>query len=144
MTYSPAMHRVLAEATEPPIGGETAVNGLIISLPKDGFTDAALTNLDRIIEAKGVLIKKALGADSLAYEVTDDAISFPWFSLTPDADVVTAYTRFIAALGKMCMERKRITAKEKAVENEKYAFRCFLLSLGFIGDEYIYEALKPI
>ena len=57
---------------------------------------------------------------------------------------VTAYTRFIAALGKMCMERKRITAKEKAVENEKYAFRCFLLSLGFIGDEYIYEALKPI
>ena len=26
--------------------------------------------------------------------------------------------------------------KEKMVENEKYAFRCFLLQLGFIGDEY--------
>ena len=25
---------------------------------------------------------------------------------------------------------------EKAVENEKYAFRCFLLRLGFIGAEY--------
>ena len=49
---------------------------------------------------------------------------------------MTAYTKFIAALGKMCREKKRITAKEKSVENEKYAFRCFLLSLGFIGDEY--------
>ena len=29
-----------------------------------------------------------------------------------------------------------ITAKPKENENEKYAFRCFLLRLGFIGDEY--------
>ena len=36
------------------------------------------------------------------------------------------------------MERnqKRINAKEKEVDNEKYAFRCFLLRLGFIGAEY--------
>ena len=33
-------------------------------------------------------------------------------------------------------EQKRITVTEKAVDNEKYAFRCFLLRLGFIGDEY--------
>ena len=30
----------------------------------------------------------------------------------------------------------RASTKEKEVENEKYAFRCFLLRLGFIGDEY--------
>ena len=29
-----------------------------------------------------------------------------------------------------------VTAKEKAVDNEKYAFRCFLLRLGFIGAEF--------
>ena len=46
------------------------------------------------------------------------------------------YTEFIAAICKMSREQKRITAKEKAVDNEKYAFRCFLLRLGFIGDEY--------
>ena len=62
----------MAETTEPPTEGETAVDALVISLPKDGFTDTALANLDRIIEAKGTLIKKALGADSLAYEVTDE------------------------------------------------------------------------
>ena len=36
----------------------------------------------------------------------------------------------------MVRRQKRITATEKDVENEKYAFRCFLLRLGFIGDEY--------
>jgi len=127
---------VLTEATEPPTESESAPDKLIISLPRDGFTDAALANLDRIIEAKGALIKKSLGAYSLAYEVTDDAIRFPWFSAIPDADAVTAYTRFIAALCRMCREKKRITAKAKPIDNEKYAFRCFLLSLGFIGKEY--------
>ena len=29
---------------------------------------------------------------------------------------------------------KRVTMKEKKVENEKYAFRCFLLRLGFFVD----------
>ena len=127
---------VLNEAPKQPTEIEAAPDKLVISLPKDGFTDAALANLDRILKAKGMLIKKALDADSLAYEVTDDTIRFPWFSAIPDADAVTAYTRFIAALCRMCREKKRITAKEKPVENEKYAFRCFLLSLGFIGDEY--------
>ena len=36
----------------------------------------------------------------------------------------------------MARNQKRISAKEKAVDNEKYTFRCFLLRLGFIGDEY--------
>ena len=30
----------------------------------------------------------------------------------------------------------RITAREKDTDNDKYAFRCFLLRLGFIGAEY--------
>ena len=36
----------------------------------------------------------------------------------------------------MALKQKRITTKEKPVDNEKYAFRCFLLRLGFIGNEY--------
>ena len=53
-----------------------------------------------------------------------------------DFDEVKAYTHFIAALGKMSRDLKRISATEKEVDNEKYAFRCFLLRLGFIGNEY--------
>ena len=47
-----------------------------------------------------------------------------------------AYTHFIAAICDMARNQKRITAKEKPADNEKYAFRCFLLRLGFIGAEY--------
>ena len=36
----------------------------------------------------------------------------------------------------MARTQKRVTAKEKEVDNERYAFRCFLLRLGFIGAEY--------
>ena len=54
----------------------------------------------------------------------------------PEPDEVKAYTHFIAALGKMSRDLKRISATEKEVDNEKYAFRCFLLRLGFIGNEY--------
>lgn len=59
-TLSEQGFKVLAEDTEPPTESETATDELIISLPKDGFTDTALANLDRIMEAKGTLIKKHL------------------------------------------------------------------------------------
>ena len=36
----------------------------------------------------------------------------------------------------MAKEAKRVNGKDHPVENEKYAFRCFLLRLGFIGAEY--------
>lgn len=39
----------------------------------------------------------------------------------------------------MSKNAKRVTVTEKAVDNEKYAFRCFLLRLGFIGSEYKVE-----
>ena len=34
------------------------------------------------------------------------------------------------------MKVKRVTMKEDKMENEKYEFRCFLLRLRFIRDEY--------
>ena len=71
-----------------------------------------------------------------SYEVTDGKVRFPWFHIFGSSEEVTAYTQLITALVEMAKNSKRITAKERTVENEKYAFRCFLLRLGFIGDEY--------
>ena len=106
--------------------------GLTIEIPTDKVN---VDNLQKLLDAKGWLIRKALGIESLAFEVTENKVSFPWFSHT-DTDLTTACTQFIAAICRMSVEQKRITAREKAVTNEKYAFRCFLLRLGFIGDEY--------
>ena len=107
--------------------------GLTVSVPLD---KVSVGNLTKLLEAKGSLIKKALGIDALPVEVGDTAVSFPWFSEAPEADESKAYTDLISALCKMSREQKRITATEKDVDNEKYAFRCFLLRLGFIGEEY--------
>ena len=115
---------------------DTVEADLTVSLPKDGFSDEALVNLNHLLDAKGTLIKKALGIESLPLEITDERVSFPWFhrDLTPDE--VQTYMNFIANLCAMAKDAKRITATEKPVDNEKYAFRCFLLRLGFIGNEY--------
>jgi hypothetical protein len=110
-------------------------DGVTISVPRDGFTDEALDNLRKLVESKAPLMKKAFLTDELPIIVTDEQISFPWFA-NGNSDSVTPYTRFIAAICDMAKKQKRITAKPKENENEKYAFRCFLLRLGFIGDEY--------
>ena len=107
---------------------------LTVTIPLDCVE---IGNLTKLLDAKGTLIKKALGVDDLKIEQNEDVetVSFPWFSeVTPDE--VKAYTHFITALCKMSKDAKRVTAKEKDVDNEKYAFRCFLLRLGFIGAEY--------
>ena len=107
--------------------------GLTIAVPLEKVKVGNLTNL---LKVKGELIKKALGADDIRIEVDDEKVSFPWFSELPDADSCKAYQNFIVALCKMSKEQKRINSTEKEVENEKYAFRCFLLRLGFIGADF--------
>lgn len=112
-------------------------DGLTISFPKGDFTDAALANLEKILAAKAGLIKKALGADRLTVDASDEKwVAFPWWDTLPTVEEATVYCAFIAAVCKLAQNAKRVTAKEAPVESEKYAFRCFLLRLGFIGAEH--------
>ena len=122
------------EASDEP---ETEEDGaeLTIEMPREKFTDEAIENLKRITESKGVLFKKAFETDELPINVTDRTVAFPWFRNT-DAEAVKAYSHFIEEICNMAINQKRISAKEKEIENDKYAFRCFLLRLGFIGAEY--------
>lgn len=96
----------------------------------------AVGNLTNVLTAKGALIKKTLGINDLRLEIKDDRIAFPWFPELPDSDESQAYTRFISLLCKHSRELKRASAAETTTTNEKYAFRCFLLRLDFIGNEY--------
>ncbi len=114
---------------------ETETEGameLTVTIP---FTKVNVGNLTSLLEAKGSLIKDALGITDLRFEMSEDSVSFPWFSNVKPEEAMT-YTKFITAICEMTMKQKRVTAKPKENENEKYAFRCFLLRLGFIGDEY--------
>ena len=123
--------RQVAEDPEEMPQGEDA--GLTVAIP---IENVGVCNLTNLLDAKGELIKKALGVDDIRIKIDEEKVSFPWFSELPDAETCQAYQNFIAALCKMSKEQKRINSTEKKVSNEKYAFRCFLLRLGFIGEEY--------
>jgi len=136
-----AAEETATDAPETAEGEEAAESqdagiGLTVSLPRESFTDAALENLRKLVDAKAALIKKALAVESLPVEADGEKVSFPWFTDGQDGDSAKAYTHFITALCDMARKQKRVTAKERPADNEKYAFRCFLLRLGFIGEEY--------
>lgn len=106
--------------------------GLTVEVPLES---TAVGNLTKLLDAKGSLIRKALAVEDIRIEVTNSAVKFPWFAEC-GADECKAYTHFISALCELAKNAKRVTAKEKDTGNDKYAFRCFLLRLGFIGSEY--------
>lgn len=107
--------------------------GLQILLPLEGFDPDSLDRLTKLIDSKAAIIKKAVGADRLTVQMKNEAVCFPWWDTLPSPEETNAYTAFLAALCRMAKEAKRVTATEKDVESEKYAFRGFLLRLGFIG-----------
>ena len=120
---------------------EPKTTGLCISMPRTLFSDTALENLKNIVEAKSNLFKKAFETDELPILEEDGKICFPWFN-GESPESIKAYDHFICKLCEMARTQKRVNATEKKVDNEKYAFRCFLLRLGFIGAEF--KAIRKI
>lgn len=115
---------------------EQTEDRLTVSMPKELFTPGALENLAKLVENKGKLIARAFRADEIRLTVTEDIVSFPWFPFTSNPDETAAYTEFVEKLCRMAWSMKRVSGKPTETDNDKYAFRCFLLRLGFIGDEY--------
>lgn len=111
-------------------------DSLSISLPRSLFTETALQNLDALLRSKGRLIRHAFDIKEATYTLTDDRITFAWLHGAITDETAKAYAEFISKLCLMARTQKRVTAKEKIVDNEKYAFRCFLLRLGMIGNAY--------
>ena len=109
---------------------------LTIVIPRESITDMALENLQKIIANKQTLFQRAFRTDSTEIKITEEKISFLWFPHTADSDEIAAYTQFISRLCDMVRDAKRVSSKPTETDNDKYAFRCFLLRLGFIGKEY--------
>lgn len=121
------------EAIEPAQEPEGETTGLTISLPLSAANVGTLTNL---ISAKDSLIKKALGITDTRIRVTENKIEFPWFTRELTADEAKAYTLFISQLCKLSKELKHASSRPIETDNEKYAFRTWLLRMAFIGPQY--------
>lgn len=115
---------------------ETAPQNFSISLPKKDFSETAIENLKAILASKANLIKSALKIENCNVEVSENELKFDWFKEKLSADAITAYTDFILKVAELAKKQKRVTAKEREVVNERYAFRCFLLRIGLIGSEF--------
>ena len=113
-----------------------SLDRLSVEIPKDDMTPIALENLRRLVASKVTLLKKALGTDRLPMTEHSDRIEFGWFRPTDDQAELAAYYQLVQGLCELARTQKRVSASEQEVENEKYAFRCFLLRLGFIGRDY--------
>ena len=109
---------------------------LTIAIPKESLTDTALENLQKIIANKQMLFQRTFRTDSTEVEITEEKINSTWLPYTTDSDEIAAYTQFISRLCDMARDAKRVSSKPTETDNDKYAFRCFLLRLGFIGKEY--------
>lgn len=139
-TQTPDLSGVAEAETVTSLAGDDVLS---IELPAEGLSDTATENLRRLAAGKAPLIRAALGdniagdAAELAVVFEDGRVRFPWFRPGMDADAVDAWTRFIAALCATAKKQKRVIMTEKPYDgSEKYAMRCFLLKLGFIGEEY--------
>lgn len=118
------------------VEAEQTEDRLTVSIPKELFTQGVLENLAKLVENKGGLMARAFQVDEIRLTVMEDAVSFPWFPFTANPDETAAYTEFVEKLCGMARRMKRVSGKPTETDNDKYAFRCFLLRLGFIGDEY--------
>lgn len=135
------------EISEPQEGAEPAqeanaeVDTVCIQVPND-LDERSWQNLINLTIAKGELISKALGIEDAVIYREDAAISFPWVKDDIRPIRIEAATELVCRMVKMAKEQKRINANEKEVANEKYAFRCFLLRLGFIGKDARIKAIR--
>ncbi len=106
---------------------------IVVELPNETMS---MDNLMKLLKVKGRLIKKALELDDLPIKQRKDTVAFPWFPDDLESDEIQARIHFISALCEMSKRKIRVSDAERAIGSEKYAFRCFLLRLGFIGEEY--------
>ena len=105
-------------------------------MPLDGFSPDKVDILRKLVDSKASLIQKVLGAEELPIVKNGDTLDFPWFNVNATPDEVTAYMQFVSKLCDMAKRQQRVLAVERTVDSEKYAMRCFLLRLGFIGEEF--------
>lgn len=67
---------------------------------------------------------------------TKGTVEFRLFNSTTHAGEIKAYIQFCLAVSYQALTQKKASARKTVTDNEKYAFRCWMLRLGLSGDEF--------
>ena len=124
---------------EAPVEAEPAPDArFTIRFPHSKLEGNALDRFQNIVQSKRPLICKVLGCNELPINIEDggETIALPWFEIESSDEERDAYQMFVDKLVALANQLKHARLIEKEFDNERYAFRCFLLRLGFIGKEY--------
>ena len=116
------------------------VDGYSITVPmpsKEIISETLFeARLTKLLNAKAKLLKKAFNTDTVGFVINDGDITFNWLKGDADPLMIQATMKFVVALVKLISEGQSVKCRERELHSEKYAMRCFLVRLGFIGDEY--------
>ena len=116
------------------------VDGYSITVPmpsKELISETLFeARLTKLLNAKAKLLKKAFKTDTVGFVIKDGDITFNWLKGDADPLMIQATMKFVVALVKLISEGQSVKCRERELHSEKYAMRCFLVRLGFIGDEY--------
>lgn len=67
---------------------------------------------------------------------TKGTVEFRLFNSTTHAGEIKAYIQFCLAVSHQALTQKSASPRRTVTDNEKYAFRCWMLRLGLIGDDF--------
>ena len=109
---------------------------LTVSISRDKLPDDALARLQIMVSNKEVLFKRALLADALPIELSEDKVFFPWFTLTGIDGEAAAYAQFVTHLCKMAVEQTRVLDTPYDGDNDRFAMRIFMVRLGMKGAQF--------
>lgn len=103
-----------------------AINAVPIDSAEDfaGAIDSAI--VAGVIEDTGELL----------FDLANQTISFGFSNSSLSVDEVIAYVVLCRRINLQAKQQKFTSVKQKETENDKYAMRCWLLRLGFIGKDY--------
>jgi len=76
------------------------------------------------------------GCPGFTFDLKEEKITCRWFNGSLKPDEIQAYIQLVQAVNKQALTQKHSTPKLTKNENEKYAFRVWLLRIGFVGDAY--------
>lgn len=115
----------------------TTSGQLEVDVLPDGMDISNGEKIQSLLGSKASLIQKAFGTkEALMISAFEKGFAFRFYSASLEyADVLTAI-QFSCCVHDQAVSQKRITGKDKSLDNERYAFRNFLNRLGCIGLEY--------
>ena len=67
---------------------------------------------------------------------TKGTVEFRLFNSTTHAGEIKAYIQFCLAVSHQALVQSKASARKTTTDNEKYAFRCWMLRLGLNGEEF--------